>query len=294
MTEQQLSVNGSRRQVKQPPSVPFLWEEKPGIPKKDWKPEVAAVNAAPAQLPPPPMPPPLPPPVKLVASVPFTWEEKPGKPLPFLSVTPHDDSLLLLPPIELRSPSSSSDAEDYEADGDDEHEEIFESEYEAFGFETDDSYTSAPSLLANRLMSAVVISTAVPVQKASYNETSNGQTESPSSPASEANSGSTSNYATGTTSLTGSSFLECLFPLFPPKSSFLAKVEAPEEFDRESNSSVIVRRAPTLGELIMMSRRRSCRRKAVQMRKHNLSMVIFQLSLVIGSLQPRTLVCLFY
>ncbi|CBI24501.3 unnamed protein product, partial [Vitis vinifera] len=130
-------------------------------------------------------------------------------------------------------------------------------------------------------MSTVAISTAVPVQKTSLNEDSNDQPESPSSPASETNS-STSTYATGTTSLVGSSFLDCLFPLFPPNSGFLAKVGCPEGsppppelqnkgLDRETNSSVIVRRAPTLGELIMKSRRRSYRRKAVQMRKHNLS-----------------------
>ncbi|KAJ6410711.1 hypothetical protein OIU84_007462 [Salix udensis] len=34
----------------------------------------------------------------------------------------------------------------------------------------------------------------------------------------------------------------------------------------------MIRKPLTLGELIMMSRRRSCQRKAVQMRKQNLSM----------------------
>ena len=186
---------------------------------------------------------------------------------------------------------SDADSKDYEDDGDDEHDGIFESDFEAFGFETDDSFSSAPSLLANRLMSTVAISTAVPVQKTSLNEDSNDQPESPSSPASETNS-STSSYATGTTSLVGSSFLDCLFPLFPPNSGFLAKVGCPEGsppppelqskgLDHETNSSVIVKRAPTLGELIMMSRRRSYRQKAVQMRKHNLSVVICQLSFLL-------------
>ena len=97
-----------------------------------------------------------------------------------------------------------------------------------------------------------------------------------------------SSCATGTTSLVGAPFLECLFPLLPPTSGFLNKVgclendyQAPLEpkskhNDRQSNSSVMVRKAPTLGELIMMSRRRSLQRKAAQMRKQNLSMVKFK------------------
>ncbi|KAL6637089.1 hypothetical protein ACP70R_024661 [Stipagrostis hirtigluma subsp. patula] len=59
-----------RERVKQQISVPFLWEVKPGAPKKDWvisKP-APSVFACPS-------------PVKLVVSVPFQWEEKPGKPL---------------------------------------------------------------------------------------------------------------------------------------------------------------------------------------------------------------------
>ena len=180
---------------------------------------------------------------------------------------------------------SDADSKDYQDDGDDEHDAMFESDLEAFDFETDDSFSSAPSLLVNRFMSTVTISTEVPMQKTYLNEdSSNDQPESPS-PASEADS-STSSYMTGTTGLVGSSFLECLFPLFPPNSGFLAKVGCHEdsppppepqtkELDRETNSSVIVRRAPTLGELILMSRRRSYRRKAVQMRKHNLSVVNF-------------------
>ncbi|KAL6847532.1 hypothetical protein ACP4OV_022558 [Aristida adscensionis] len=59
-----------RKRVEQQISVPFLWEVKPGAPKKDWvisKP-VPSVFACPS-------------PAKLVVSVPFQWEEKPGKPL---------------------------------------------------------------------------------------------------------------------------------------------------------------------------------------------------------------------
>ncbi|KAJ6294543.1 hypothetical protein OIU76_022594 [Salix suchowensis] len=70
-------IDSSRKKhVRQPPSVPFLWEVRPGVAKKDWKPEVSAVT--PVQLPP----------VKLIASVPFNWEEKPGKPLSCFSQSP--------------------------------------------------------------------------------------------------------------------------------------------------------------------------------------------------------------
>jgi len=78
-------------------------------------------------------------------------------------------------------------------------------------------------------------------------------------------------------------FLECFFPLYTPKSGFLGKTShhrkesfSPElnsrYLDYERNSNAVVRRPLTLGELILMSRR-SCQRKAVQMRKQNPSMV---------------------
>ncbi|KAA8539838.1 hypothetical protein F0562_026530 [Nyssa sinensis] len=161
---------------------------------------------------------------------------------------------------------------------------MFESDLEACGFETDESFCSVPSLLANRLVSTVVISSAVPVQQTFLVEDCSGQLQTPSSPASETDS-STSSYATGTTSLVGVSFLERLFPLLSPDSSFLDKVGCSEkissqiplklqskDFDHESNCSVVIRKPVTLGELIMMSRRRSYMRKAVQMRRQNLSM----------------------
>jgi hypothetical protein len=70
--ELELSEFNPREPVKQQISVPFLWEVKPGAPKRDWvipKP-VAPVSACPS-----------PTPTKLVVSVPFQWEEKPGKPI---------------------------------------------------------------------------------------------------------------------------------------------------------------------------------------------------------------------
>ncbi|KAG6746394.1 hypothetical protein POTOM_050934 [Populus tomentosa] len=297
-------IDSSRKKhIRQPPSVPFLWEARPGVAKRDWKPEVSLVT--PVQLPP----------VKLIASVPFNWEEKPGKPLSCFSQSP--ESAFITPQANLLAlpwhVTCSQGYDNHKHEDGDSGEEIlgdeqvmFNSDLESFSFETDESFSSAPSLLANCLVSSVAISTAVPVQTTSPTDDSNGQQESgvsslcnwrikstsetdgrslsvgPSSPTSETDS-STSSYATGVSSLEGAAFLECLFPLYTPKSGFLGKASHPRkesftpelnsrDFDYERNSSVMIRRPLTLGELIMMSRRRSCQRKAVQMRKQNPSM----------------------
>ncbi|KAF5959900.1 hypothetical protein HYC85_001109 [Camellia sinensis] len=239
--------SNNTKKIRQAISVPFLWEEKPGTPKKDWKPPIAqTVN-----------PPVAPPPVKLVASVPFKWEEKPGKPLPCFFRQPSDSEVeIQLSPenliaLALPPPATATDIE-------------------AWGFETDESFGSAPTL-------TLAVSNVIPML------------QTPSSPASETDSSSsTSSYATGTTSVVGAAFLECMFPLLSPDSSFLGKLGCSEKFNSyvttpvkvqskdlewESSCSVAIRRPATLGELIMMSRRRSYRRKAVQMRRHNLSMI---------------------
>jgi hypothetical protein len=187
-----------KKHIREPPSIPFIWETKPGIPIKDWKP----VDSLFCQLPKTPL--------KQIASVPFVWEEKPGIPLP--------------------------------------------------------SYDAG------------TLSTAIPLQQNSKLYISS----SPASPASSESDSSISSYETGRSSLTGSAFLECLFPLFPPKSSFL---ERDIDYNEKVGSSLVElngndydfelgdytfdvsKKQPTLGELIMMSRRRSCIRKATQMNK---------------------------
>ncbi|KAJ1402557.1 hypothetical protein SESBI_27964 [Sesbania bispinosa] len=274
-----MDETGRKKHVREPPSVPFIWEVKPGIPKKDWKPEVSSFVHLPKT------------PLKLIASVPFVWEEKPGKPLPNFShvsvdsVPPKPDTIL----IHVASSSGYSvasksncdnDDKDKESSCSDESESTTSLDLEAFSFDTDESFSSVPSLLANCLVSSSKISTAIPLQKNSLSKDNNcEQLDTPSSSDSETDS-CTSSYVTGRSSPTGSAFLECLFPLYPPtKSSFLERDGHSEkvssstqelkakDFDHEDYSCDIVRRPPTLGELIMMSRRRSYRRKAAQMKK---------------------------
>ncbi|GKV16302.1 hypothetical protein SLEP1_g26961 [Rubroshorea leprosula] len=161
---------------------------------------------------------------------------------------------------------------------------MFDMDFETFGYETDDSFSSATSFLANCLKASEMISTAIPVQKNSQGNSSD-YLETFSSPASRAE-GSISSYATGNSGLEGASFLEFLFPLLPPNFGFLERVRHSEQgsqalrgLDQKSTTNAVIRRPLTLGELILMSQRRSYQRKAVQMRKQNLSMVILNLLL---------------
>ncbi|KAI9112052.1 hypothetical protein K1719_016948 [Acacia pycnantha] len=316
------SEKKKQARFREPPSVPFLWELKPGFPKKDWKPEpplssssssaaasISQVPKSPTKLvtsipfaweekPGTPIPhfsfnsepkivdmassssptpyssssvaaaaasvsqvPKLP--IKLIASIPFAWEEKPGTPIPHFSL--NSEAKL----IDMESSPSSSSSSSYHVAC---KESSCDSNFDE-GSDTDDSviismepessgYTD-PSLLENCVV-------------ASEKFSSEQIIESPcSSPASE-NGRSTSSYETGRSSLVGASFLESLFPLFLPKTGFLEKdgssstpleVKESRDFDgdEDNNRSGMLRKPPTLGELIMMSRRRSHRRKVVQM-----------------------------
>ncbi|XP_057952590.1 altered inheritance of mitochondria protein 3 [Malania oleifera] len=239
-------LSQENKPIRQQASIPFLWEEKPGKPKKDWKP--AGVRLPPVnQVPPPP-----PPPVKLVASVPFIWEEKPGTPLLFFQQ----------PPAKLSSPPTPPP---YDVDDDD--DDLFDLDLEAFK-----SLSSTWPLQANHPASTMAVSSDTPPQKTSIAGNNNGHTETPSTPVSETGT-SPSNPATLTSSLAGASLWECLFPSFPP-----------EEQNRDDDPDVnghpnVVRRSPTLGELIKMSRRRSYHRKVIQMmEKEMLSLVSYHIS----------------
>nr|DAD18647.1 TPA_asm: hypothetical protein HUJ06_020110 [Nelumbo nucifera] len=279
----------SRQQARQQVSIPFVWEEMPGTPKREWKwkpPEAVPVSAIPA-------------PVKLIASVPFKWEEQPGKPLacftqphlhsPFLPLSPA--KLFDFASPSLHSPGSSPNRlgimfprrnGDYELEGGYVGQGIFDSDLESFGLETDDPFSSAP-LLANRLIPTAAISTAIPVNQTLVKGRAGHET--PTSTTSEPDDDSSS-YATGSSSLEGASMLECLFPSISQCSSLLDKAgcrennfphtqEQPTQQSRnESKCSLIARRPPTLGELMLMSRRRSNRRNTIHTNKHGLAMVI--------------------
>lgn len=259
MDDKDNQVKATRRQIKQQITIPFIWEERPGAPKKDWKPMRKPLSPAPR-------------PVKYVASVPFKWEEKPGTPLrcfaseskePQIPETVPENKSLPPPPaffakIEYDdSDDDSSYADDYE-----EPDWISEWGSEALSIQTEESF-----------------STAVPLQ----NPFVNSLKETPGSPES---SSSPSKYAAGSAaSLRGATFLEYLFPLFPPKSGFLDKPDNSEEkaqvpereppisaehkkLGGDCRRSGAIRRPLTLQELIMLSQRR-CRRKAVHIKKQN-------------------------
>ncbi|CAI8604598.1 unnamed protein product [Vicia faba] len=217
-----------KKHIREPPSVPFIWETKPGIPIKDWKPMVSPVSQLPKT------------PLKQIASVPFVWEEIPGTPLPSFSHV------------------------DYQ------HESVTSLDFEAFSFDADECFKLYTDIIPQ-------------MQQSSFSKNACDLLYTPSclvSPASSETDGSLSSNATRVSSLTGSAFLECLFPLFPPKSGFLEKnvgytdkvssslVELKgKDFEDEGYVCGVSSKQPTLGELIMMSRRRSCRRKATQMNK---------------------------
>ncbi|KAK1419451.1 hypothetical protein QVD17_28619 [Tagetes erecta] len=223
MVDQEATENPTIKRIKQTISVPFLWEEKPGTPKTDWK----RVNPI-MQLP-----------IKLIASVPFIWEEKPGTPLlghfSQMSRVEHNRN----------NPFLANSVFDSECDHDQEHPKHHNNN--PFCDSSDDELQEIDD---------------------------NDYLQAPSSPAWETESVASS-YATGTTSLAGSSFLECMFPLMTPKTSFLETVGRPRVSVPQMNTCTQIvtygaeRKPLTLGELIMMSRRRSYLKKAIESQEYN-------------------------
>ncbi|KAG8381453.1 hypothetical protein BUALT_Bualt06G0123500 [Buddleja alternifolia] len=292
MSHSNLDTCSFTKPVKLVASVPFEWEEKPGIPIPSFvqSPKDSIIASSPSQYPGqdddygkegfsdsnlgtcnstnPVMPP-----AKLVASVPFEWEEKPGTPIP--GFIQRSTVSTFAPPHENRFIFSSPPR--YSGLGDDERDELSDSELDVWSCASDESYSSAPSLLANGLVSTSALSSAIPLQETCPALTTNNseQLEIPGSPASETES--TSSYATGTASLVGSSFLEWLFPLLMPNSSrevgCIEKNPSQTEdaqvknFMKENSCNQVRRPLLTLEELIVMSRRRSCQRKVANMQK---------------------------
>ncbi|XP_075493520.1 uncharacterized protein LOC142531308 [Primulina tabacum] len=259
MAERQ-TFKTERKRERQSISVPYLWEERPGTPKRDWKPTPRPIK--PVEVP-----------VKLVVSVPFCWEEKPGTPLQLLLPPPPGSYNLDHDGGEYRGVDEQNDSDQMDV--------LFDSELETCSFETDESFDSAPSLLANWLIPTLEITHAVLVDKTPFPRKvvdDNRQLQSPGSPVSDTES-TASSYETGSTSLVGDSFLELMFPLLVPGSNSANEAKIPEndtvppadgrctELTCERNGSQVRRPLLTLGEMMVMSRRRSYQRKVINMRK---------------------------
>ncbi|XP_024991978.1 uncharacterized protein LOC112525893 [Cynara cardunculus var. scolymus] len=238
------------KRIKQTISIPFLWEEKPGIPKIDWK----RVNPVMKM------------PIKLIASVPFQWEEKPGTPLPgrpFSHPSPE-------PPHQQQqhntrnNPFCDSDCDDLDQVLDSlKHQKLHKKN--PFCDSSDDELDEIEELENGG-------------KAESESDDNSSYLQAPSSPAWETESNASSYATTGTTTiLAGSSFLECMFPLLTPQSSFFETVggsviRVPPITNtciRTVSSNGPGRKPLTLGELILMSRRRSYLKKAVESHEHN-------------------------
>lgn len=281
--------------IKQKITIPFQWEETPGAPKKDWKPKIDYEPLDPV--------PPLP--VKYVASVPFKWEEKPGTPLRCFArgltkrmtqeTVPEDKSLPLPPAYFSKYEDESDEGDSLYGDDYDDQDWLSELEFDAMSVRSEESFCSAPSLLANRV---------TPLHNPYITHPCDvyDTFEAPFSPES---SKSPTNNTTGYTSLKGAEFLAQLFPLYPPKTRFLEHGTSITEIAKHTEKkqptfleehkkligngrrSGIIRRPCTLGELIMQSRRRSYRRKAVNMMKHNQKKVFFYGNSILVDFQSR-------
>lgn len=196
-------------------SVPFLWEERPGNPKKEW----ASKGPAPFYT--------VPSQPKLVVSVPFQWEQEPGKPLLHLHQSSHETSSIIAnlsynPFIEEKESTYSEE---------DKSSSQTENQFSVSGTDTDSS-SDHSSVMNN-------------------NNNNNNMS-------------------------LNSSELELLFPLSSPNAGFLDKAVLPVESSmgvhtlKEENSgnlSLVVKRNFTLGELMMLSRKLSCRMKPTDVKK---------------------------
>ncbi|KAL8242321.1 hypothetical protein R6Q59_012623 [Mikania micrantha] len=245
MVDQESIENPTIKRIKQTISIPFLWEEKPGTPKPDWK----RVNPI-RQLP-----------VKLIASVPFMWEEKPGTPLPGLfshlepNLIMHSSPPLLSHLHYINNPFCDSDSV---CDLDQEHQDL-ESEVGII-----QSYSNHPKHHKNNPFCDSSDDELTEINDSDY-------LQAPSSPAWETESVASS----CATSLAGSSFLECMFPLMTtPKAGFFGTVGCSKIRVPPANSCTQIisygaeRKPLTLGELIMMSRRRSYLKKAIESQEY--------------------------
>lgn len=232
----------ANKRARQPPSIPFLWEERPGTPKKDWRPGNSLLRT-PAMLP-----------AKLIASVPFLWEEEPGKPRNSFSPS------TLLP----TSPSPNHGKSVAQP------EEAYKSHEDFIYFESDESFSSPPYLIEFSAASETTSSSVTPIKLNSPYDHFGPRFGFPSS---------SSDGVTSKTSLAGPSFLEYLFPLHAPDSGFLGEVK-PSDAQHGGTSDDDCKimgdnrvRHKTLQDLIMLSRRGSITMKAAETGTENQPLV---------------------
>lgn len=257
-----------QQRCRQTISIPFLWEEKPGKPKKDWKPETQLAIV------------PVQPPPKLAVSIPFIWEEKPGKPWDFFSQH-HSDSpnkkQLIMSSSSCSSPLSTPSSEEEEKTSND-----------CFYTDTDDCFSQSDFEVFSININHSPVKDIVPYNQSPENYPSKlvqipNWEHGPFSNQLQV----VAKKSEDTPSLTGenggcfpSSVIEFLFPLLAPKpGNFLYNVShqyreaSTTDEDHSNNCREIGKRAPTLGELMMMSRRLSYATNVAPLKKRTHIMV---------------------
>ncbi|CAL9101212.1 unnamed protein product [Musa acuminata var. zebrina] len=235
------SASRPRQREKQQITVPYLWEEKPGVPKR-----VPVISSSP--------------PTRLVVSVPFEWEEKPGKPIQIPPTVPDLLTAGDLNGLDPR-PASSCHLNPFvdEKSGplnpfvDETEGGAMDSYLEAFSFKMDDK---ADPSFADVTAAWESFSENGSYRNEDWHSVSgtDGHSSSSSSEAAEVG--------------TDTSVIQFLFPMPSGEDEAPSAVAARRGPNHcSSEHAGMARRGLTLGELILLSRKLSCRRKQNEGRK---------------------------
>ncbi|XP_026657818.2 uncharacterized protein LOC103700128 [Phoenix dactylifera] len=274
--EKECMESHPRQRDQQQISVPFLWEERPGTPKKEWISRPVTVISVPS-------------PARLVVSVPFEWEEKPGTPLQLSQPSPDSSPLRALPGL-AGTPSS---AHLLNPSIDEEEGVLATSAFKVLASEmNDDESGLAPSTFPSHHVKTCE-------SFADVNDSQGGSTENSSDrqenwySVSETDCNSSSNSSATHTASFDASAAEFLFPLSFPDAGFLNMVRGRERAlipaaacpelqptAYSHNRSVRPRRTLTLGELILLSRKLSYKMKPVDVEKRSNLKVFIKKSLL--------------